>query len=56
VSYQFPALFRQVLLPLELPYTPLLIDLFIIIYLFIFALLGFELRAYTLSHSASPFL
>jgi hypothetical protein len=25
-------------------------------YLFIFAVLGFELRAYTLSHSASPFL
>jgi hypothetical protein len=29
--------------------------LFDLIYLFIFAVLGFELRAYTLSHSISPF-
>jgi hypothetical protein len=27
---------------------------YLFIYLFIFAVLGFELRAYTLSHSTSP--
>jgi hypothetical protein len=27
-----------------------------IIFLFVFAVLGFELRAYILSHSTSPFL
>jgi hypothetical protein len=41
--------------------TPPLLDLpgflyLLLYFLFIFAVLGFELRAYTLSHSTSPFL